>query len=340
MCDTKIPTAVFLGCRSAQRDEGAVGDFVYRAMWFVLSPLRRSLAFAGRHVRGVLGPRLGNLHQHPPRKLKWPGPYATGFPVERLPSISLVTPSFQQARFLGRTIDSVLNQRYPKLEYFVQDGASTDGTTEVLRHYGGRLTGWQSAKDGGQSHAINLGFARTTGDIMAWLNSDDLLMPGALHRVAEYFACHPEVDVIYGHRILIDEQDLEIDRWVLPAHDDEVLSWADFVPQETLFWRRAIWEKVGGQIDESFRFAMDWDLLLRFRDAGARMVRLPDFLGAFRIHDAQKTSAQINDVGMGEMALLRRRALGQDVTWQQTRWALLPYLLRHVALDLAYRMKK
>ncbi len=312
----------------------------YRPLSFVLSPVLLPLSFVYRRARAALHPRLGTLNQYPPRKLKLPDPYACSLPAESLPSISLITPSFQQAQFIGRTIESVLSQGYPKLEYFVQDGGSTDGTVDVLQQYGDRLTGWLSEKDGGQSHAINLGFGRTRGEIMAWLNSDDLLMPGALHRVAEYFAQHPEVDVVYGHRILIDDDDREIGRWVLPAHDDEVLSWADFVPQETLFWRRTIWEKAGGQIDESFRFAMDWELLLRLRDAGARMVRMPDFLGAFRIHEAQKTSAQINDVGMGEMAQLRKRALGREVTWPQIRGALWPYMMKHMALDLAYRLKK
>ena len=312
----------------------------YRAFFPALSPLLRPISFVSRHVRAALRPRLGNLNQYPPRELKLPSPYSTSLAVERLPSISIVTPSFNQAHFLGRTIDSVLGQGYSKLEYFVQDGGSTDGTMEVLQHYGDRLTGWLSEKDDGQSHAINLGFARTKGEIMGWLNSDDLLMPGALHRVGEYFAQHPEVDVVYGHRILIDEQDLEIGRWVLPSHDGKVLSWADFVPQETLFWRRTIWEKAGGQIDESFRFAMDWDLLLRLRDVGARMVRLPWFLGAFRIHEAQKTSAQIHEVGMAEMARLRARVLGRDVTWQQTRRALMPYMLKHTAHDIAYRIMR
>lgn len=312
----------------------------YRAVFTVLSPLLCPISFVSRHVRSALRPRLGNLNQHPPCELKLPSSYTTSLPLERLPSISIVTPSFKQAHFLGRTIDSVLGQGYPKLEYFVQDGGSTDGTTEVLQHYSDRLTGWLSEKDGGQSHAINLGFARTSGEIMAWLNSDDLLIPGALHRVGEYFAQHPEVDVVYGHRILIDEQDREIGRWVLPTHDDEVLSWADFIPQETLFWRRAIWEKAGGHIDESFRFAMDWDLLLRLRDAGARMVRLPWFLGAFRIHEAQKTSAQINEIGTEEMARLRRRALEREVSWGQIHRALMPYLIKHVAHDIAYRIKR
>ncbi|QNP59010.1 FkbM family methyltransferase [Paenacidovorax monticola] len=312
----------------------------YRVAFPPLSPFLRSIGFVGRHLRAALRPRLGNLNQYLPRRLELPKPYVCGLPAERLPSISMVTPSFQQARFVGRTIDSVLSQNYPRLDYFVQDGGSTDGTADVLKSYGDRLTGWVSQKDGGQSQAINLGFARASGEIMAWLNSDDLLMPGALHRVGEYFAQHPEVDVVYGNRILIDEEDREIGRWVLPAHDDEVLSWADFIPQETLFWRRSIWEKAGGRIDESFRFAMDWDLLQRFRSVGARMVRLPDFLGAFRIHNAQKTSVQINEVGMEEMARLRRRALGLEVSWGQIHRALMPYLIKHVVHDLAYRIKR
>jgi hypothetical protein len=108
---------------------------------------------------------------------------------------------------------------------------------------------------------LNWGFRRITGEIMAYLNSDDLLIPGALHHVAEYFHRHPEVD--------IDHDPV----WVLPPHDNDVLSWADYVPQETLFWRRRIWDKIGGAFDESFDFALDWDLLLRFRDVGARLVR-------------------------------------------------------------------
>src|SRR5207302_369335 len=148
------------------------------------------------------------------------------------------------------------------------------------------------------ANGLNVGFEHATGEIMAYLNSDDVLLPGALNYVANYFREHPEVDVVYGHRVVIDEYDQEIGRWVLPGHDDEVLSWADYVPQETLFWRRRIWEDAGGMIDESFRFAIDWDLLIRFRDAGARMARLPRFLGGFRVHPHQKTSKEMADIGV------------------------------------------
>jgi len=153
-------------------------------------------------------------------------------------------------------------------------------------------------EDSGQAQAINRGFALTCGEIMAYLNSDDSLLPGCLNYVGTYFADHPEVDVVYGHRVLIDEEDREIGRWVLPRHTDEVLAWADYIPQETLFWRRRLWEAAGSSVSEEFRFAMDWDLILRFRDAGAKIVRVPRFLGAFRVHTDQKTSAELDLAGV------------------------------------------
>lgn len=331
--------------KESEAKEAVIGQLkdaltAYRAAFWVAGPIIRPLGFLARHIRAMLRPRLGNLNQYPPRELHLPPSFVSTLPPQQLPKISIVTPSFGQGALIGRTIDSVLKQNYPQLQYFVQDGGSTDSTVEVLKTYSSRLTGWESVKDGGQSHAINLGFAKIQGEIMAWLNSDDLLLPGALACVGDYFARHPEVDVVYGHRILIDEQDMEIGRWILPPHIDSVLSWVDFVPQETLFWRRSIWEKAGGQIDESFRFAMDWDLLLRFRQAGAHMVRLPRFLGAFRIHEAQKTSAVINEVGRQEMDRLRQRELGRVVSRPEIRRALLPYTASHIAHHLAHRLRQ
>ena len=287
----------------------------------------------------LVTPRLGNLNQHAPVQLRIPSHYTRPPALQNPPTICVVTPSFRQAGFIERTIRSVIDQGYPCLEYHVQDGASEDGTREILEKYSDRLTSWDSSPDSGQTQAINRGFARTKGEIMAWLNSDDVLFPGTLAYVAAYFARHPEVDVVYGHRLLIDENDLEIGRWILPAHDDRILSWADFVPQETLFWRRRIWEKVGAHVDESFRFAMDWDLLVRFRDAGARFARLPRFLGGFRIHPHQKTSAVISDVGFKEMDRIRQRALGKLPTHIEIRKAVFPYLLKHCAADLAWRVR-
>jgi hypothetical protein len=314
-------------------------NYALKGIWWLWRRMPTGNWWPGRRMLGSLAPRLGVLRQHPPRELHLPAHYSKPAAIEQPPKISVVTPSFKHAAFIGRTIDSVLAQGYPNLEYHVQDGGSDDGTREILQGYGTRLTSWDSRPDGGQAEAINAGFARTTGDIMAYLNSDDILLPGALAYVAEYFRAHPEIQVVYGHRILIDENDRQIGRWVMPAHSDDVLSWADFVPQETLFWRRSIWEKAGGRMDESFRFALDWDLIVRFRSEGARFTRLPRFLGGFRVHPQQKTSAGISDIGFREMDRIRKRVLGRVPSKVEVRRAVFPYLLRHMALDLGWRIQ-
>ena len=250
-----------------------------------------------------------------------------------------MTPSLNQAPFLARTIESVLNQEYSRLEYVIRDGASTDGTKELLEGFTREALICESAPDDGQADAINMGFRKTTGEIMAYLNSDDLLLPGCLNYVAGFFDEHPEVDVIYGHRVLIDDQDREIGRWVLPQHDSEVLQWVDYLPQETLFWRRRIWEKIGGSLDTSFKYAMDWDLILRFINEKAKFVRVPRFLGAFRVHENQKTTAASRAWGEPEVARLRERCQGRPVTPEEALWKVRGYLLRHVFLHLLYRAK-
>jgi len=254
------------------------------------------------------------------------------------PALSIVTPSYNQGMFLERTMRSVLDQEYPRLEYIVQDGGSNDGTKELLRSYGDKLHHWESHADSGQAQAINFGFRHATGDILAYLNSDDLLLPGSLAYVARYFNAHPDVDVLYGHRIIIDVNDQEVGRWILPPHEDDLLSWADFVPQETLFWRRRIWERVGGRLDTSFQFALDWDLLIRFRDAGARFTRVPRFLGAFRVHPQQKTSARIADLGYAEMLRLRQRCLGRPVSDAEIRARVNWFVAKHIIYHQLHRL--
>jgi glycosyltransferase involved in cell wall biosynthesis len=258
--------------------------------------------------------RLGVLRQHDPRPLQPPAPFRekTAGSQQSSPLVSIVTPSYQQAPFLPRTMCSVLDQDYPRLEYFVMDGGSQDGSVALIEKESHRLAGWASERDSGPASAVNRGFAKSSGEIMAWLNSDDLLLPGTIARVAAYFSNHPEVDAVYGHRFIVNERDHQVGHWVLPRHDPEMLLWADYIPQETLFWRRSLWEKTGAHLDESFKFAFDWELLLRFQKAGARIVRLPHFLGCFRVHDSQKSTADISTVGMAEMTRLRERELGPD----------------------------
>jgi GT2 family glycosyltransferase len=288
-------------------------------------------------IRSWGKPRLGILRQYQPRPLRVPRKYLQTALPDPAPTISIVTPSFRQGRFIERTIHSVLEQEYPALEYIVQDGGSIDETLEVLRRFDGRLTHWASEPDEGQAEAINRGFARTTGEIMAWLNSDDLLLPGALACVSSYFAKHPDVDVVYGHRVMIDEEDGQIGAWILPRHSNRALMLADWIPQETLFWRRRIWDAVEGSVDPSFKYALDWDLLLRFREAGANMVRLPRFLGAFRVHDEQKTTAA-DAIGLEEMARLRERVHERPVSVEEALVRLRPYFVRHIAAHTRQRI--
>jgi GT2 family glycosyltransferase len=290
---------------------------------------RRRRRSPGAALRQWTTPRLGVLRHHSPVALRVPARYLRTGPPSEPPTISIVTPSYEQGRFLERTIHSVLSQGYPCIEYVVQDGGSSDETRAVLQRFEESLSHWACEPDEGQADAINRGFAHTDGEIMAYLNSDDLLLPGALAYVARYFADHPRVDVVYGHRILIDEHDRQIGRWVLPRHDDETLTLKDYVPQETLFWRRQAWERAGAKIDTSFSFAIDWDLLLRLRESGARMVRLPRYLGAFRVHGAQKTAREMSAC-LAESDLLRRRVLGRAMSEDEAFARTRPYLRRHV----------
>ena len=301
---------------------------------------RRPLGL-GRHLAHNafwrLGPRIGVLRQYSPKPLQVAVPEVAGLPDCQLPSISMATPSFNQARFVKTTVLSVLDQAYPNLEYVLRDGGSTDGSVgelETLDHPNFR---WHSEPDDGQANAVNLSFVGSSGEVMGWINSDDILLPGSLRAIGEYFATHPHVDAVYGHRVLIDHNGDDIGKWIVPDHDSEAIKWADYVPQETLFWRRELWEKVGG-LDESFRFALDWDLLLRFEDAGASIKRLPYFLGGFRIYDEQLTSSVMESLGAEEMDRLRRRCHGRNVTQAEIAKALLPYLMKHMKLHYRWRL--
>lgn len=316
----------------AAAERQLIADATRRLQFSLLRPL--GLA---KRVARSWRPRLGSLRHYPPRALAVPGSYSDAKPPTPAPRISIVTPSFGQGHFLERTIFSVVGQGYPALEYVVQDGGSTDQTPAILRRYDPLISSWASEPDGGQADAINRGFDRTNGEIMGYLNSDDLLLPGSLAYVARYFAEHPQVDVVYGNRLMIDGDDGEIGSWILPGHDDEVLTLADYVPQETLFWRRRVWEAAGGRVDPSFGYALDWDLLLRFRAVGATMVHLPRFLGAFRIHDQQKTTAD-EMLGEKECAQLREREHGRRVPLQEVIVRQRRYMRRHVAAHLRYRV--
>jgi hypothetical protein len=302
-----------------------------------IESLSRAFSRARHQSRRIwLRPPLWTFEQYRPKPLSVRPTYRT----ENIPSdpmsIAIVTPSFNRCRFLPAAIDSVLTQSYPRLSYHVQDGGSTDGTTDVLRSYGSKLA-WRSDHDNGQAQAINRGFSTCDGDIMGYLNSDDMLLPGTLAYVARAFQEHPGVDVVYGHRIFVDRDGMEIGRSVLPRHDAKALYWADYIPQETMFWRRRVWTAVG-PLDESLQYALDWDFILRSQHAGFTFTRLPRFLACFRVHDGQKTS-MIYDIGREEMQRLRRRYLGHEPSQFAIARNMAPYLARQLAIHWMYRCR-
>lgn len=215
------------------------------------------------------------------------------------PKISVVTPSYNQGAFVEQTIRSVLLQRYPNVEYVMMDGGSTDETTEILERYAPFFSYVTSARDAGQSDAIRRGFERCSGEIMAYINSDDLFGPDTFYVVADFFDKHPEIDAVYSHRCGIDAGGTVSWVWYLPPHVDYLMKRWDLIPQETMFWRRRLYERVGG-IDDTFRFAMDYDLFVKFMEHG-KLFRNDRFHGAFRQHDNAKTSQLLATVGAAEI---------------------------------------
>jgi len=281
--------------------------------------------------------RLGLVQQYPPTELEVPASYYAEIPPPNAPRIAIVTPSLNHAAYLEQAIDSILGQEYPNLAYFVQDGVSKDGSVDILNSYNSQLA-WRSEPDTGQANAINRAFEKVNGDIMAYINSDDLLLPGTLSYVARFFQRNPKVDVVYGHRICIDRDGSEIGRWILPQHDLEAVKWADYIPQETMFWRRRVWDAVG-PFDESFHYALDWDFILRAQAQGFRFRRLPRFLACFRVHVEQKTLA-LKQVGQQECDILRKRSFGTVPTRVEINNGLRRYMRRHVALHIVSRLEQ
>lgn len=207
---------------------------------------------------------------------------------QRLPLVSIITPSFNQGRFIRATIESVLNQDYPQLEYIVMDGGSTDETVSILKEYSNRIH-WISEKDRGQTHAINKGLHSASGSIVAYLNSDDLYLPHSIRHVVDVFLKNPDVDFVYGDFHAIDQNGHLIDKVkTIPFDQDILLYDANFICQPASFYRRRLIDEIGF-FDENLHYLMDYEFFLRAAKRKIKFQMIPAYLSAIRYHNQCKT---------------------------------------------------
>jgi len=241
------------------------------------------------------------------------------------PKISVVTPSFNQAEYLERTILSVLDQGYANLEYIVIDGGSTDGSIEIIRKYEDRLAYWVSEPDQGQADAINKGLRCATGDWLAWQNSDDVYYPGVFADIAQTASRHPEADLIIGNMMIIDAQDkpLRDIRYVTPSYG-ALRAEGMVMVNQAAFWRRRVHAEIGW-LEESLQFSFDYEWFLRLTER-YRGVHVNRIWGGFRLHGATKTSNWTQRFSEENAQILEGRQLPQ--------WQVRLYQLRRIALML------
>jgi glycosyltransferase involved in cell wall biosynthesis len=237
--------------------------------------------------------------------------------MTKLPKISIITPSYNQGRYIGQTVQSVLSQGYPDMEYIVIDGGSTDGTIPILEANEQHLQ-WISAVDNGQSDAINKGLRMASGEVMGFLNSDDLYAPGALLAVGEYFLINPEAQWVTGRCRIINAEGREIRKLItlyklfwLRVNWQPVLQVLNYISQPATFWRRAAMECTG-YLDEDLHYAMEYDYWLRLsRNYPLRIIW--KHLACFRIHPESKAGSSVNAQFDSELAIARRHVASHSL---------------------------
>lgn len=220
------------------------------------------------------------------------------------PKISVITPSYNQAEFLERTIRSVLDQNYPNLEYIVIDGGSTDGSIDIIRKYADRLAFWVSEPDAGQTDAINKGLRRATGEWIAWQNSDDIFYPGTFSSLAAAVEGRPGIDIVIGNINLIDRDDgvFRDIRYVTPSYG-AMLAEGMVLTNQAAFWRRRVHSEIGW-MSETLHYAFDYEWFLRLTK-GRKGLHVKECWGGYRLHEATKTSLKVGQFQTENEGILR-----------------------------------
>jgi len=232
---------------------------------------------------------------------------------QTFPRVSIVTPSYNQAQFLDETIQSVLSQDYPNIEYIIVDGGSQDGSVEIIQRYSDRLAWWVSEPDRGQTDALNKGFSRVTGDILAWINSDDTYLPGAISDAVAFLQKNPDVGMVYGDAHLVDENGQFMG--VFPARQTDyhrLMRGFVHIPQQSAFFRANLWKQVG-PLDQTIYFAMDYDLWVRLAKV-SKLVYYPRLWANFRLQ-GQAKSVISDHRCYPDMLRIHRREGGNWLSW-------------------------
>lgn len=235
--------------------------------------------------------------------------------------VSIVTPSFNQASYLELTLLSVLGQDYPHIEYLVIDGGSTDNSVDIIQEYAPRLAYWISEKDSGQAEAINKGMARAKGDIVAWINSDDYYLPGAVRAALRAFERHPDAALVYGDMLAVNERGQTTNTFRFQQLNLEDLLSFQIIGQPAVFMRRSAFEKAGG-LDLSYHFLLDHHLWIRIAAQGRAIVHVPQVWAAARYHAEAKNRAQAAEFGQEAFRIL---------DWARTQPEFAPYVGRRAA---------
>jgi glycosyltransferase involved in cell wall biosynthesis len=254
------------------------------------------------------------------------------------PLVTIVTPSYNQAEFLEKTMLSVISQDYPNIEYIIIDGGSDDDSVNIIKKHESKIHYWVSEKDAGQTSAINKGFAKANGKYIAWLNSDDTYEPGAISFAIDYLENHPDVGLFYGDTNFIDENDILTGKFPAAQTNYKKLRQGYVhVAQQSSFWRKSLWDKVG-PLDESFYFAMDYDLWTRLaKVSGVKYI--PRTLSNFRLHGDSKTISE-DDRCWPEMLQVHYRDGGNKISIIVAKYYIRLLLAPLVKYRTQLRMKK